>query len=182
MGIFDSIKNAFGTKADNDADVTTSPSQLLRNAGLDPSGLNFGFGTGSMTVSGEIAHENDRQKILDILATAPGINTVQDNMTVAAPVAEAVSEEAETAVQDPLPEPAETAEPTESAEPAEPAEPASGEQTYTVQSGDTLWKISENHYGDGSKYMKIFEANSDLLESPDRIFPGQELIIPKAGD
>jgi nucleoid-associated protein YgaU len=33
-------------------------------------------------------------------------------------------------------------------------------------------------YGDGSKYMKIFDANSDLLEHPDRIFPGQELAIP----
>jgi nucleoid-associated protein YgaU len=163
MGIFDSIKNAFGTKADSEADVTTSPSQLLENAGLDASGLQFGFGTGSITVSGEIGHENDRQKILDILATAPGINTVQDNMTVAVPVADAVSEEPETATQD---------------MPAEPAGATSGDKTYTVQSGDTLWKISENLYGDGSKYMKIFEANSDLLDSPDQIFPGQTLVIP----
>lgn len=50
---------------------------------------------------------------------------------------------------------------------------------YTVQSGDTLWKISQEMYGDGSKYMKIFEANTDLLENPDRIFPGQELVIPE---
>lgn len=170
MGIFDSIKNAFGTKADTEADTTNSPSQLLENAGLDASGLHFGFGTGSITVSGEIAHENDRQKILDILATAPGINTVQDNMTVmtvAAPVTDTISEEPETADQD---------------QPPEPAEPTPGKQTYTVQPGDTLWKISETHYGDGSKYMKIFEANTDLLESPDRIFPGQELVIPKAED
>lgn len=165
MGIFDSIKNAFSTKAGNEADITTSPSQLLENAGLDASGLHFGFGTDSITASGEIAHENDRQKILDILATAPGINTVQDNMTVAAPAVDTVSEEPETATQD---------------QSAEPATDASAEDTYTVQSGDTLWKISEMHYGDGSKYMKIFEANSSLLESPDRIFPGQELVIPKA--
>ena len=68
---------------------------------------------------------------------------------------------------------------------AEPAEADSsantGEEestTYTVQSGDTLWKISEQVYGDGASYMKIFEANTGLLESPDQIFPGQELIIP----
>ena len=167
MGIFDSIKNAFGTKADTEADITTGPSQLLENAGLDASALHFGFGAGSITVSGEIAHENDRQKILDILATAPGINTVQDNMTVAVHAADAVSDEPETATQD---------------EPAEPIGATSGEETYTVQSGDTLWKISENHYGDGSKYMKIFEANSDLLDNPDQIFPGQKLVIPKAED
>lgn len=52
-------------------------------------------------------------------------------------------------------------------------------RTYTVLSGDTLWKIAERMYGNGSQYMKIFEANTDLLDSPDRIFPGQELKIPE---
>ena len=55
----------------------------------------------------------------------------------------------------------------------------SGTQTYTVQSGDTLWSISEKIYGNGSSYMKIFEANTALLEDPDRILPGQELKIPE---
>jgi nucleoid-associated protein YgaU len=48
--------------------------------------------------------------------------------------------------------------------------------TYTVQSGDSLSKI-------GSKYdvswQKIFEANRDKLDDPDKIFPGQELTIPQ---
>ncbi len=169
MGIFDSIKNAFGTKAGTEADITTSPSKLLENAGLDASGLQFGFGTGSITVSGEIPHENDRQKILDILATMPGINTVQDNMTVAMAVAasDAVSDEPETARRDAPPEAEEKSPDT---------------STYTVQPGDTLWKISKDHYGDGSRYMEIFEANSELLDSPDQIFPGQELTIPRPED
>lgn len=50
--------------------------------------------------------------------------------------------------------------------------------SYTVQSGDTLWNIAESTYGDGSKYTEIFAANSDLLEHPDQIFPGQKLHIP----
>lgn len=53
-----------------------------------------------------------------------------------------------------------------------------GPQTYTVQSGDTLWKISEQVYGNGSRYMEIFEANTGILEHPDQIFPGQKLLIP----
>lgn len=173
MGIFDSIKSAFGNKAESEADTTISPSQLLQNAGLDTSGLHFGFGTASITVSGEIAHENERQKILDILATAPGINTVQDNMTVAetapeaTPAADAVVAEPEVAERD---------------VPEAPTETASDSDTYTVQSGDTLWKISAAHYGEGSKYMKIFEANTDLLDNPDQIFPGQELKLPKLDD
>ena len=53
---------------------------------------------------------------------------------------------------------------------------------YTVQSGDTLWSIAETVYGDGSKHVKIFDANTDLLEHPDRIFPGQKLLIPDLDD
>ena len=54
--------------------------------------------------------------------------------------------------------------------------------SYTVQSGDTLWNIAETVYGDGSKYSKIFDANTDLLEHPDQIFPGQKLLIPDLDD
>ena len=52
-------------------------------------------------------------------------------------------------------------------------------ETYTVQSGDTLWRISEEVYGDGSHYMKIFEANTGIMESPEHTLPGQELKIPR---
>jgi nucleoid-associated protein YgaU len=49
---------------------------------------------------------------------------------------------------------------------------------YTVVSGDTLSGISKAHYGDAMKYMKIFEANTPMLENPDKIYPGQVLRIP----
>jgi nucleoid-associated protein YgaU len=51
-------------------------------------------------------------------------------------------------------------------------------QTYTVQPGDNLSKISKQFYGDASKYMKIFEANKDKLADPDKIKAGMELLIP----
>lgn len=49
---------------------------------------------------------------------------------------------------------------------------------YTVESGDTLGKIAKAHYGDASQYMKIFEANKETLENPDKIYVGQKLRIP----
>lgn len=49
------------------------------------------------------------------------------------------------------------------------------ETVYTVQSGDSLSKIGEQH---GVSWQKIFEANRDKIDDPDKIFPGQELTIP----
>lgn len=51
---------------------------------------------------------------------------------------------------------------------------------YTVQKGDTLWKIAETEYGKGKggKYNIIFEANKPMLKDPDKIYPGQVLRIP----
>ena len=49
---------------------------------------------------------------------------------------------------------------------------------HTVAKGDTLWAIAEKAYGDGSKYMAIFEANKPMLSHPDRIYPAQKLRIP----
>jgi nucleoid-associated protein YgaU len=56
------------------------------------------------------------------------------------------------------------------------AQPA--EQTYTVVSGDSLSKIAKHFYGDANHWRRIFEANRDTLDDPDKIYPGQTLKIP----
>jgi LysM repeat protein len=55
-------------------------------------------------------------------------------------------------------------------------------QSYTVKSGDTLSKISRQFYGDAGEYMRIFYANRDKLQDPDRIQAGQQLVIPPDTD
>src|SRR3954451_2878339 len=57
-------------------------------------------------------------------------------------------------------------------------DPYAGFQQYTVQPGDSLFAISQNFYGDGSLYPRIFEANTNQLIDPNLIFPGQVLRIP----
>ena len=52
-------------------------------------------------------------------------------------------------------------------------------RTYTVQSGDSLSKISKQFYGNAGDYMKIFNANRDRLSDPNKIQAGQQLIIPE---
>ena len=51
-----------------------------------------------------------------------------------------------------------------------------GEHTYTVVSGDNLTKIGQKY---GISWKAIYDANRDLLNDPDKIFPGQELKIPQ---
>ncbi|MDJ0112165.1 LysM peptidoglycan-binding domain-containing protein, partial [Rhodococcus erythropolis] len=49
-------------------------------------------------------------------------------------------------------------------------------QSYTVESGDTLWAIAERFYGDGNQYQRIADANG--IPNPDLINAGQVLTIP----
>ncbi len=55
-------------------------------------------------------------------------------------------------------------------------------QTYTVKSGDTLSKISKQFYNDPSEFMRIFYANRDKLNDPNKIQVGQQLTIPPDDD
>ena len=50
---------------------------------------------------------------------------------------------------------------------------------YTIQSGDTLWAISSKFLGNGSRYNEIFEANLEVIQNADLIFPGQKIRIPQ---
>ncbi|MEL7257867.1 MAG: LysM peptidoglycan-binding domain-containing protein [Pseudomonadota bacterium] len=52
-------------------------------------------------------------------------------------------------------------------------------QAITVQPGYTLWGISRDNYGDGTLYVRIFEANRDRIRNPDLIYPGQVFSIPE---
>ncbi len=51
-------------------------------------------------------------------------------------------------------------------------------KTHTVVKGDCLWNIAKKYLGDGSRYNEIFELNKDIVSNPNRIYPGQTLILP----
>ena len=108
--------------------------------------------------------------LMDYIKTElKGIVTVEDygepagRITVKLPEAE------------PEPEP----EPTPEPEP-EPTPEPQPEGTYVVVSGDSLWKIAKNQYGDGSKWSIIYEANRGTIKNANQIWPGQTIIIPAA--
>ena len=71
-------------------------------------------------------------------------------------------------------EPAEQPEPEPEPEPEQPG----GETTYVVAAGDSLWKIARETLGSGTLWERIYDANRDTVEDPNRIYIGQELVIP----
>jgi nucleoid-associated protein YgaU len=181
MGFFDSI---FGKDDDDGAEGVKGPSMILREAGIDPSGIKFQFGSdGTITVTGEVADEARRARIEEVLQGVDQIKMVDNQLVIKVPESVLASESGTVTVgggSGPEISAAEVA--SEETPPAEEASPepteAADSSTYTVQSGDTLWKIAEEAYGSGGEYMKIFEANRDQLDNPDLIRPGQVLKIP----
>jgi nucleoid-associated protein YgaU len=59
-----------------------------------------------------------------------------------------------------------------------PEQPEEKAEIYEIVRGDTLGAIAKRYYGKASKYMKIFEANKDIISDPDKIYPGQKIRIP----
>ena len=49
-------------------------------------------------------------------------------------------------------------------------------QSYTIQSGDNLSKVSKHFYGDPNKYQKIAQANG--IADANKIQAGQTITIP----
>lgn len=58
------------------------------------------------------------------------------------------------------------------------AEPETKDEFYEIVSGDTLGGIAKKFYGKAGAYMKIFEANKDIISDPNKIYPGQKIRIP----
>ncbi|MDU7406489.1 MAG: peptidoglycan-binding protein LysM [Citrobacter portucalensis] len=95
---------------------------------------------GTATVTGDVASQEDKEKILVAVGNVTGVGQVSDGVKVTQSGAES--------------------------------------RFYTVKSGDTLSAISKVMYGSANEYQRIFEANKPMLTHPDKIYPGQVLIIP----
>jgi len=68
----------------------------------------------------------------------------------------------------------------ETADPSPPAPPIEIKEKHTVVAGENLSRISEKYYNTPNLYMKIYEANKDVIgDNPSLIRVGQVLKIPK---
>lgn len=174
MGFMDKISSMFGGDKKPQTENVKGPSLVLRENGIDPSNLKFAFNAdGSLGVDGEVHTKAAADAIVKVLQGIPNVTGVSNNLLVVpatpdpAPVVKSDTPVATPNTETKVPSP----------DVAPPKVSAAG-RTYTVKSGDTLSGISQEMYGSASKYIKIFEANTDQLDNPDKIRPGQVLIIP----
>lgn len=116
-------------------------------------------------------------KRVDAGETAPAAATPASQTAMATPPANPAPAEA------PAPEvqvPQQT--PSEAPSTDAAAAPAPKAVNYTVNKGDTLWKIANEALGDGDRLLDLIKANPALRRNPDRIFPGQVLDLPGNGN
>ncbi len=134
---------------------TTASAENAGNLSLGNAALGNGAPTPPSVVNDEFAAwpiEND---------TAP-ISDAQDlNVSVPEPV---------------IPAPRPRAEPSTPVAPRPTPSPRVSGQRYTTKVGDSLWKVAERFYGDGSKWQRIADANNLGDSLPHSI----EIVIPDA--
>lgn len=154
MGIFDFVKSAGEKLLDSSPGLKAASVMLeqLRKFQLGNDGLKIEHEGGTVKISGQVASQEEKEKILLALGNIDGVERVEEDLTIASPTADAHA----------TPEAAQA-------------------QFYTVQKGDTLSAIAQKFYGKAGLYQQIFEANRPMLSHPDKIYPGQVLRIPAQG-
>ncbi|WP_155897394.1 LysM peptidoglycan-binding domain-containing protein [Aureimonas ureilytica] len=146
-------------------------------------------GAGEVLARVEVPFNRPDTAPLAAIAPPPAAEPAADAQTADAPVASpSVAGSAPSApIESESPVAAAPAAPTESPVVAANAPPAGTtvqpalervEARVIIRKGDTLWRISRNSYGRGSRFTVIYLANGDQIRDPNRIYPGQVFRVP----
>ena len=157
MSLFDFARDIGKRLFNKDEEAAEKIKEMIESSNPGISDLAVGYDDGLVTLSGACDSAEAMQKCVLMAGNVEGVKGVDGSaITIKAP-----------------PEvPEETIAPEVAVE--------MDVTYYEIKSGDTLSKIAKREYGDAMQYMKIFEANREVIEDPDRIYVGQKIRIPKA--
>ncbi len=149
MDLFGFAKDIGRSLFNKDEEAAEKIKELIESNNPGVSNLDVDFEDGIVKLSGECSSATARDKCVLMAGNVQGvIDVYASEMSVAAPPPEAE------------PEPEEKVE------------------YYVIESGDTLGKLAKKYYGNAMEYPRIFEANREVIEDPDKIYVGQKIRIP----
>lgn len=143
------------------------------NPGVDT--LRVTFDDGAVTLTGRAPDQAAKEKVVLMAGNIKGVERVDaDGISV---IASATAEQMEKAG---FKKPVSAAGQKPAVAATQSAQPPAAEETrfYVIQKGDTLSGIAKQFYGNAMKYPQLFEANREVIEDPDKIYPGQKIRIP----
>ncbi|TCD16014.1 peptidoglycan-binding protein LysM [Oricola cellulosilytica] len=167
MGFFDFVKSA-GKKlgfGDDEEENAKELKKELDSHKIGTEAVNVEMKGDTAIIKGAVADQSAFEKAVIAVGNTLGISKVEASELKVVPPESGLKLDANTDINEVIAA----------------AGPANDPKLHTVEKGDTLWAIAEKAYGDGSRYNEIFEANKPMLSHPDKIYPGQVLRIPAAG-
>lgn len=150
MGIFDFLRGK-GREVKRGGEADEIKSLINSRLGGRIANLNVSFADGTATLFGTASSHADREKAVLLAGNVSDVEKVDDRLVV-----RSETPQEQIAAQ-------QAAQPT----------------FVTVKAGDSLSKIAKEHYGDANKWQALFEANREVIEDPDLIYPGQVIRVPK---
>ena len=151
MSLLDFARDVGRQIFDTDAEAADNIKEHIniRMSGVENATVEFDDGVA--TICGDCDSEVIREQVILLAGNIKGVEKViADGLTAPAPAAAPV-----------------------------PEEEAPKDEFYEIQSGDTLGAIAKRYYDDASQYMRIFEANREIIDDPNMIYPGQKIRIPR---
>lgn len=149
MGLFDFAKNIGSKLFSTDADAAEKITAYLNANNPGIDGLNAIFKDGEATVIGTTTSVEAAQKVILLAGNIENVESVVSKIDI-------IDND------------------TDAGELLEP----DNVEYYTIQSGDSLSKIAKHYYQNAMEYPRIFEANKEVIQDPDLIYPGQKIRIP----
>jgi len=172
MGLLDFIRDAGRDllAGHTGSEAERIKSEIERELGNNIRNLRVSFNDGRVTLQGNASSNAAKEKAALIAGNVRGVSSVDDDgLTVAGQPSAQAARQAQPVGQKAGGGAPKTVTGTYQA------------RYYTIQSGDTLSKIAQQHYGDANRWQELFEANREVIKDPDKIYPGQRIRVPQDG-